>query len=54
VFADRCPHRFERCSEPPALEPKRGPGHLDACHLPIELRPSLREAAGAAARAEGA
>jgi peptide/nickel transport system ATP-binding protein len=54
VFADRCPHRFERCSEPPPLEAKRGPGHLDACHLPLELRPSLREAAGAAARAEGA
>ncbi|MEO8687013.1 MAG: ABC transporter ATP-binding protein [Solirubrobacteraceae bacterium] len=45
VFADRCPYRFERCSEPPPLEAKRGPGHLDACHLPLDVRPSLREAA---------
>ncbi|MGZ8648661.1 MAG: ABC transporter ATP-binding protein [Solirubrobacteraceae bacterium] len=45
VFADRCPHRFERCSEPPPLSPKRGPDHLDACHLPLDARPSLREAA---------
>jgi peptide/nickel transport system ATP-binding protein len=43
VFADRCPHRFDRCSEPPPLVAKRGPGHLDACHLPLEARPSLRE-----------
>ena len=43
VFADRCPYRFERCSEPPPLEAKRGPDHLDACHLPLEVRPSLRE-----------
>ena len=43
VFADRCPYVFERCSEPPPLEAKRGPGHLDACHLPLEVRPSLRE-----------
>jgi peptide/nickel transport system ATP-binding protein len=43
VFADRCPHRFERCSEPPPLEAKRGADHLDACHLPLEVRPSLRE-----------
>ena len=43
VFADRCPYRFERCSEPPPLEAKRGPDHLDACHLPLESRPTLRE-----------
>jgi peptide/nickel transport system ATP-binding protein/oligopeptide transport system ATP-binding protein len=43
VFADRCPYRFERCSEPPPLAAKRGPEHLDACHLPLEQRPSLRE-----------
>jgi peptide/nickel transport system ATP-binding protein len=47
VFADRCPYRFERCSEPPPLEAKRGPDHLDACHLPLEARPSLREAGAA-------
>ena len=37
------PYRFERCSEPPPLEAKRGPDHLDACHLPLESRPTLRE-----------
>jgi peptide/nickel transport system ATP-binding protein len=43
VFADRCPHRFERCSEPPPLVAKRGAAdHLDACHLPLEQRPALR------------
>jgi peptide/nickel transport system ATP-binding protein len=42
VFADRCPHRFERCSEPPPLEAKRGPDHLDACWLPVEKREELR------------
>ena len=34
AFAPRCPHRFERCDELPALAPRRSPGHLDACHLP--------------------
>jgi peptide/nickel transport system ATP-binding protein len=43
VFADRCPHRFERCSEPPPLVAKRGAAdHLDACWLPIEKRGELR------------
>jgi peptide/nickel transport system ATP-binding protein len=43
VFADRCPHRFEKCSEPPPLVAKRGtPDHLDACWLPIEQRSELR------------
>jgi peptide/nickel transport system ATP-binding protein len=42
VFADRCPHRFERCSEPPPLVAKRGADHLDACWLPIEKRGELR------------
>jgi peptide/nickel transport system ATP-binding protein len=43
VFADRCPHRFERCSEPPPLVARRGdPEHLDACWLPIEKRGELR------------
>src|SRR3954447_9795855 len=42
VFADRCPHRFEKCSEPPPLGAKRGADHLDACWLPIEKRGELR------------
>ena len=43
VFADRCPHRFERCSEPPPLVAKRGAeDHQDACWLPIEKRGELR------------
>ncbi len=41
-FAPRCPHRFARCDERPALAPRRSPGHLDACHLPVEVRPALR------------
>ena len=42
AFAPRCPHRFARCDELPALAPRRAPGHLDACHLPVADRPSLR------------
>ena len=42
AFAPRCPHRFARCDELPALAPRRSPGHLDACHLPVADRPSLR------------
>jgi oligopeptide/dipeptide ABC transporter ATP-binding protein len=43
VFAARCPHRFEPCAKMPPLTDKRGDGHLDACHLPLADRPSLRE-----------
>jgi peptide/nickel transport system ATP-binding protein len=43
VFADRCAFRFDRCSQPPPLTAKRGGAHLDACHLPVEQRPALRE-----------
>ncbi len=42
AFAPRCPHRFERCDELPPLAAKRAPDHLDACHLPLEIRPTLR------------
>jgi oligopeptide/dipeptide ABC transporter ATP-binding protein len=31
-FASRCPHRFDRCDEPPALSTVE-PGHRVACHL---------------------
>jgi peptide/nickel transport system ATP-binding protein len=44
-FSPRCRHRFERCAtEDPKLEAKVGPAHLDACHLTIEQKQSLREA----------
>ncbi len=43
VCAGRCPHRFEKCSEPPPLVARRGDAeHLDACWLPIEKRGELR------------
>ena len=43
AFGDRCAHRFDRCDERPALLDKAGDGHLDACHLDIEKKKSLRE-----------
>jgi oligopeptide/dipeptide ABC transporter ATP-binding protein len=43
VFKARCPHRFDACDVAPPLVAKRGDGHLDACHLPVERRPALRE-----------
>jgi peptide/nickel transport system ATP-binding protein len=46
VFASRCPHRFEPCIRMPELLDRRSNGHLDACHLPIEHRTSLRGASG--------
>jgi oligopeptide/dipeptide ABC transporter ATP-binding protein len=45
AFAARCPHRFARCGEVPPLTDKAGHGHLDACYLPHDQRPSLRERA---------
>jgi len=45
VFAARCPHRFALCDERPPLEPRSGPGHLDACHLPVTERRALRKGA---------
>jgi peptide/nickel transport system ATP-binding protein len=42
VFAERCPYRFDRCSEVPPLLDRVGAGHLDACHLPLDVRPALR------------
>jgi oligopeptide/dipeptide ABC transporter ATP-binding protein len=43
AFADRCPHRFERCDEVPELIDKVGDGHLDACHLGLAQKRDLRE-----------
>jgi peptide/nickel transport system ATP-binding protein len=45
VFAPRCPYRFEACDVAPPLADRRGAGHLDACHLPIDDRAALRAAA---------
>jgi len=43
AFADRCGHRFERCSERPELLDRVGNGHLDACHLTIEQKQEVRD-----------
>src|SRR4051812_47483242 len=51
VFKARCPHRFDACDVAPELAPRRGGSHLDACHLPVERRPALREGTAAAAEA---
>ena len=56
AFAPRCPHRFERCDElPPLGAAQRAPGHLDACHLPVDgparpLRDRTRHERGPAPR----
>jgi len=42
AFADRCPHRFERCSQWPPLMAHGDASHLDACFLPMDARPALR------------
>jgi oligopeptide/dipeptide ABC transporter ATP-binding protein len=42
-FRPRCPHRFARCVEEPALTDKVGDGHRDACHLPVEDKRARRE-----------
>jgi oligopeptide/dipeptide ABC transporter ATP-binding protein len=43
AFGDRCPHKFERCSEVPELVDKVGGGHLDACHLEPDVKRARRE-----------
>lgn len=47
-FRPRCPHAFEKCSEPPALE-QRLPteqGHLDRCWLEPSQKKEVREIEG--------
>jgi oligopeptide/dipeptide ABC transporter ATP-binding protein len=51
VFKARCPYRFAACDEAPPLVSKEAPGHLDACHLPVERRAALRAEATAAREA---
>ncbi|MGZ4316980.1 MAG: ABC transporter ATP-binding protein, partial [Gaiellaceae bacterium] len=41
-FAPRCAFRFPACDERPALKPRVGPDHQDACHLDPAVRPGLR------------
>jgi peptide/nickel transport system ATP-binding protein len=47
-FAPRCPHRFERCAEIPALEQRLAdePGHLDRCFLRTDEKQKLRDIDG--------
>jgi peptide/nickel transport system ATP-binding protein/oligopeptide transport system ATP-binding protein len=45
AFGPRCPYRFDRCVEVPALEDRLFNGHLDACHLDPERKRDLRETA---------
>ncbi|HEX4806212.1 MAG TPA: ABC transporter ATP-binding protein [Conexibacter sp.] len=46
-FRPRCPHRFERCLELPALEARAGdPHHLDRCWLTPEEKRAKRVVAG--------
>ena len=43
AFGDRCPHKFERCSEVPELADRAGRGHLDACHLEPDVKRARRD-----------
>jgi oligopeptide/dipeptide ABC transporter ATP-binding protein len=43
AFGARCPQRFDRCAEIPELTDKAGNGHLDACHLELDLKRTRRE-----------
>jgi peptide/nickel transport system ATP-binding protein len=43
AFAPRCPQRFDRCVEVPALTQKVGGAHLDACHLEPEEKRARRD-----------
>jgi oligopeptide/dipeptide ABC transporter ATP-binding protein len=44
-FRPRCPHEFEKCPEPPALEARvpRQDGHCDRCWLPPEEKRVKRQ-----------
>ena len=45
-FAPRCPHVFERCSEPPQLRAPDGGGHADRCWLELTDKRTLRNVDG--------
>jgi oligopeptide/dipeptide ABC transporter ATP-binding protein len=46
AFAPRCPHAFERCSQPPELEARVEAEHLDRCWLAPEKKRELRQVDG--------
>ena len=43
AFAERCGHRFEKCSQRPELLDRIGNGHLDACHLSVQQKHDVRD-----------
>jgi peptide/nickel transport system ATP-binding protein len=43
AFADRCPHRFDKCADQPELLDHLGTGHLDACHLSSQKKHGIRD-----------
>jgi oligopeptide/dipeptide ABC transporter ATP-binding protein len=47
-FRPRCPHAFDKCTEPPALEQRlpTARGHLDRCWLQASQKKQLREVEG--------
>jgi peptide/nickel transport system ATP-binding protein len=47
-FQPRCPHAFDKCSEPPPLEQRlpTAKGHLDRCWLEPSQKKQLREVEG--------
>ena len=46
-FRPRCPHAFDRCTEPPGLEVRGGgAGHEDRCWLSAEKKKTLRVVEG--------
>jgi peptide/nickel transport system ATP-binding protein/oligopeptide transport system ATP-binding protein len=47
-FRPRCPHAFDKCTEPPALEQRlpTAKGHLDRCWLEPSQKKQLREVEG--------
>ena len=47
-FRPRCPHAFDKCSEPPPLEQRlpTAKGHLDRCWLEPSQKKQLREVEG--------
>jgi oligopeptide/dipeptide ABC transporter ATP-binding protein len=47
-FRPRCPHAFEKCTEPPELEARlpKAEGHLDRCWLDPKDKQKLREVEG--------
>jgi peptide/nickel transport system ATP-binding protein/oligopeptide transport system ATP-binding protein len=47
-FRPRCPHAFDRCTDPPPLTGRLddAPAHIDRCWLEVERKRALREVEG--------